>query len=132
MANTPEPFDSLFVTGYANAAVPGPFSVTTTANTFPYQIDVPGNTDFTLIGAANNTSGTQFVAANVNLAAGTGTVIALQFVRSSATDAFTGDIGSWDIDFIPQFANISNVPVSVTPSFTSARRISRWESQRRL
>ena len=103
MATTlPEPFDSLFIAAYDTAPQPGPFDVTTAniANTYPYQIDTAGSTDFTLIGAANNVVGTQFVAANAQLAAGTGTVLALQFVRSTATDAYTGDIGSWDIDFI--------------------------------
>lgn len=68
---------------FIGAAQPNSTPVTATAGSFAvgtaYQILVPGNTDFTTIGAANSTAGTIFTATG----AGTGTGTASSFQGNS-------------------------------------------------
>ena len=87
-------YDPLFITAVQYAANPGPFLSNSLEIGQAYEIYIPGNTDWTLCGAANNNPGTTFVATGTT--AGTGQAYAVDFVRSNATDAVNGDSGSFD------------------------------------
>jgi hypothetical protein len=83
-------YDPLFVDGSATGTYPAGTLIV--GNT--YTILTAGTTVWTSIGAANNNPGTVFVATGIG--SGTGTASGIITVRSSATDDFNNDPGSFD------------------------------------
>lgn len=78
-----------------------------------YQIKTVGNTDFTLIGSANNTVGTIFTA--IGIGVGTGTVVGItDFTKVGATNVTAGDfvVGQKYIIFTLGSTNFTSIGAS--------------------